>query len=456
MEPERPIEKLLHETARKRRTELGAPAELHPATRRLLQGEVARQFHDGRRAQPASQNLFSGWWMKLAVAACLCCVLVMVLWVVNPAPRPSSLHAISPMAKAGSVPPEASFARRYALDTSAAPALSKSTAKDKIAPTPVVAAAPFFQDREKATPAAAPPAVRALEPEIVQRAPPAINAASGSLSLAAVAPPNSPTRDLSGGVAGGNRDAFGMSATTRRASAMSPANVSVQRYSQLADSSKEVLKKKVQNPVLQSFQVEQSGEKLRIIDQDGSVYSGTFEIAGRPLQQAVGLRTEAGVSVADQAALAGRKEAAAKGVAAQPSVAFANAAVTTAAATPIASSAAAVNLNQPPALPPKAEAQVDRPKIVYHSLGKPYSFYVAGTNNSLKKRVFFSGNLFELNDVAQASGTAPGQAAAPTTNTLKADAQSISNLQLLNSRISGTAVLDGKEQVPVEAAPSNP
>jgi hypothetical protein len=44
MNDERPIEKLLRRYAKKRRDDASAPLELHPATRRLLQGEVARQF----------------------------------------------------------------------------------------------------------------------------------------------------------------------------------------------------------------------------------------------------------------------------------------------------------------------------------------------------------------------------------------------------------------------------
>ena len=42
MEPERKIEKLLRAYARKRRAQAGDPLKLHPATRRLLQGEAAR------------------------------------------------------------------------------------------------------------------------------------------------------------------------------------------------------------------------------------------------------------------------------------------------------------------------------------------------------------------------------------------------------------------------------
>ena len=44
MNDDRPIEKLLRRYANKRRDEAGAPVEMHPATRRLLQGEVASQF----------------------------------------------------------------------------------------------------------------------------------------------------------------------------------------------------------------------------------------------------------------------------------------------------------------------------------------------------------------------------------------------------------------------------
>src|ERR1051325_7482386 len=56
MNDERPIEKLLRRYAKKRRDEAGAPPELHPATRRLLQGEVARQVPKAR-AEPRGASL---------------------------------------------------------------------------------------------------------------------------------------------------------------------------------------------------------------------------------------------------------------------------------------------------------------------------------------------------------------------------------------------------------------
>jgi hypothetical protein len=44
MNEERPIEKLLRRAAQKRNAEAGTPPELHPANRRMLQAEVAKQF----------------------------------------------------------------------------------------------------------------------------------------------------------------------------------------------------------------------------------------------------------------------------------------------------------------------------------------------------------------------------------------------------------------------------
>ena len=51
MEPERKIEKLLRAYAKKRRAQAGDPLTLHPATRRMLQDEVAR-----RKAKPGDEE----------------------------------------------------------------------------------------------------------------------------------------------------------------------------------------------------------------------------------------------------------------------------------------------------------------------------------------------------------------------------------------------------------------
>jgi hypothetical protein len=60
MNDERPIEKLLRRYAKKRGDEAGAPPELHPATRRMLQGEVTRQFPKPAPArEPSATDYFS-------------------------------------------------------------------------------------------------------------------------------------------------------------------------------------------------------------------------------------------------------------------------------------------------------------------------------------------------------------------------------------------------------------
>src|SRR5579859_2238953 len=51
-EPERPIEKLLRAGARQRRERAGEGWEIHPATRRLLQGEVARRYPQRDQSKP--------------------------------------------------------------------------------------------------------------------------------------------------------------------------------------------------------------------------------------------------------------------------------------------------------------------------------------------------------------------------------------------------------------------
>src|SRR5260370_35191616 len=64
MDPERPIEKLLRQAAQARREQSGAPQELHPATRRMLQGEIARKFASGAPWQ--RRSFFESFMPRLA------------------------------------------------------------------------------------------------------------------------------------------------------------------------------------------------------------------------------------------------------------------------------------------------------------------------------------------------------------------------------------------------------
>lgn len=82
-EPKKKIEDLLHAYSRKRKEDAGAPLEMHPATRRMLQGEVARLAQEGKSgAEPRR------WWAfllvgpRLAGAVGVFAVLLVGVWVI--------------------------------------------------------------------------------------------------------------------------------------------------------------------------------------------------------------------------------------------------------------------------------------------------------------------------------------------------------------------------------------
>jgi hypothetical protein len=79
-EPEKKIEESLRTYARKRREDSGPPLEMHPATRRMLQGEVARL----KAAQPARRPWWQSpllIWPRFAAAIGMVAVLATGIWV---------------------------------------------------------------------------------------------------------------------------------------------------------------------------------------------------------------------------------------------------------------------------------------------------------------------------------------------------------------------------------------
>ncbi|HOX55934.1 MAG TPA: hypothetical protein P5205_03360 [Candidatus Paceibacterota bacterium] len=89
-EPVRPIERLLQAAAKKRRDEAGAPFELHPATRRLLQGEVTRQFAKARPEARPTLPLLARLWPRCAWAMGIFAVLAVAVWLSLPPPDKAS------------------------------------------------------------------------------------------------------------------------------------------------------------------------------------------------------------------------------------------------------------------------------------------------------------------------------------------------------------------------------
>jgi len=91
MNDERPIEKLLRRYAKKRRDEAGTPLELHPATRRLLQGEVSRQFPKaGAERKNSSAEWFAAFrrrWVYATAALTVGLIAGVILVTTNKKPR---------------------------------------------------------------------------------------------------------------------------------------------------------------------------------------------------------------------------------------------------------------------------------------------------------------------------------------------------------------------------------
>ena len=162
-------------------------------------------------------------------------------------------------------------------------------------------------------------------------------------------------------------------------------------------------------PVLASFQVEQSGPELRIVDGDGSVYSGFVRSADGAdrLRSVNGEKSAAARSRTALAAKSGLQSAAASDAGGQA--------------------------------------------------GQNYFFRVAGTNRSLNKKVVFTGNLMAATNLALASqvtnawGKGEAAAAAQAPSAVRSP-QSL----LMNSRISGKVVIGDRKEIEVNAVPTGP
>src|SRR5207237_807026 len=78
-EPNKKVEEQLKAWARKRREEAGAPVELHPAARQLLQNEVARTFAKPRAEESkARAPWWNVAWPRMALVGSLCALVVIL------------------------------------------------------------------------------------------------------------------------------------------------------------------------------------------------------------------------------------------------------------------------------------------------------------------------------------------------------------------------------------------
>lgn len=94
-EPDNKVEELLKAYATKRRDEAGASFDLHPASRKLLQGEVARQWpKDKVKSTPLFQILMT-FWPRLAFVGALAVAIGTVVWLTSSKPAATQRMAQS-------------------------------------------------------------------------------------------------------------------------------------------------------------------------------------------------------------------------------------------------------------------------------------------------------------------------------------------------------------------------
>jgi hypothetical protein len=435
MDNERPIEKLLRDYAKKRRADAGEPREMHPATRRLLQGEVARQFPKAKGGGSFFAEFFARWRPGLVYGICVLAVIAISVPVLLTTFRKAD--STSRLAKVRSNDAADKKLQAVAPTLPTAPTLAEADEKlptrDTARPNEDDAnGLRLGAEREKVQTA------RSLTSDALARnvpaAPPTV---SQNISRDQTAKQAAETQDRFERSAREARRAFAEEptagvggtplATRSPGGAPAPATAPVvaesaesaafrQRYGIPTSASAAPVQKNSQpanvvrfrrsagtdaevSAVLTTFQFEQTGDQLRVIDSDGSTYTGKLTAAA-PAPAGAKVELKGGpVMKAGDAAATGAKSA---------------------------------------------------PADFNYQVGQNYSFRVTGTNQTLRQPVVFAGNLSILTNASPIRQTAVtpspevrGQFA-PTQNQLPV---------LLNSTISGNVQLGTNKEMPIKAVP---
>jgi len=462
-EPDKPIDKLLKAYAQKRRQDAGAPFEMHPATRNLLQSEAARTFP--RKAASGPQRAFSGFWLRFAMGGAVLMVLAAVIFVQtdnNPTPpidmtrhreseRFSSTRAQTPFSEVigdDSAPapttglpnradrlnePGSSLDSKNTLSrndqdkelqTESADRFglrTKSSVNEQLADakTPVASIG-------QSIPSPAGPAVtsRPEEPKASETTPPIISDATPQLAKATdqetrlsqpatisssaleqrITQATSDTRSAGGTISTGE-------AYFKSLPAQPDDSSSRQFHFSQADETSRLRRYSstpIQQGVLTSFQVQQNGDNLNIVDADGSVYRGTIT---RSDQEALGrgIRTESAAQLSGVA----RGQA----------------------------------QNQAPNL---RRAISNSDSLL---AGENLSFRAIGTNRSLQQQVIFTGNVLPATRMQTNPGGLAGRAHSPAQAPASNTGTSLESLQW--GRIEGKASV-GTNEIRIRAVRTAP
>ena len=460
MEPERKIEKLLRAFAKKRRADAGDSLKLHPATRRMLQGEAAR-----RAPKAAGGNLFARLFGRLGPGLVYATCFAVVVFMGTALLLPGFSKAKSRLQMAGAKtyskaasPATPEYAEKISPPLPGSPveipglagsnqfALAGTPARRELAEAPVadpVVATTFgggggAGGRSKA--ADLPAATVTLnagdfekskiEADGVDRKKSAAEgtlATGGAVALfdsgdaatrgasSKIEAPASTRLRLDGVVTQTDalsgklavRDSFISNAATvtQKFAQQTGNNLNAQNLFKNAAASAKL------TPVLANFQFQQNGSAVVVVDEDGSVYNGYLVAADETKlrNETADLKREPA-----KAALPAQKQA--------------------------------------------KDSQMDKNP---ESSAQNYFFRVTGTNRSLRQNVVFTGNVLALSNVAQASsqtfngsfnraGSGGGNISQVTDKNLYQ--QSLFS----NSRIAGTAVVNSTNEIEINALPVTP
>jgi hypothetical protein len=452
MEPERKIEKLLQAVAKKRREQAGDAMELPAAVRERLRREISRR-EQGKSGGGFFASWFGAFRPRLAFAVCFIAATAVGAWLLLPSltrPKPASLASANlrlakvppveqpaPLAAPPPVAPSEvardikekpmTFGGDFATEQAPATATAGKPGaivalNDKSAPAGVLenrveqtnllagingaSDVPLNQGvlAEKASEAPADLFANAgtLNKDSMDREPlsaaPQIstNTTMGILTLAAAEPETQKKLKVEATPAAAPVVGVVFDGVIKQETGKADTLASQRFYRTdilARRSAKEPADKP--SPVLASFRVEQNAGEMRVVDADGSVYTGTVQVTNE----------DAGARTAFASA-------------------FKNAPAVSTTRT----------LQQMPA-------------------AQNYFFRVTGTNRNLRQNVVFSGNLIPLTNAlvtrsnanAAGGGGGGGGGAMPSV---------ISPSLLLNSRISGTAIIGNQKGIEVNATPA--
>jgi len=408
-EPERHIEKQLKAYANKRRSEAGAPLELHPATRRLLHGEIARKASRPRGGLFFLTKAFLQIWPRFAFAVPLILLGgLMLLYKVFDAKQPLELaknvpastaqsdEEIGDKARVATTIAEGARTERQPEHPFSAPgelpSVNTALRGNQLAVAPPIAeskkAVSLNSDTEKLSLKRSGGLAQKEDARTLGDAYTA-TAATAVPQPVKPATPSAQTAYLGKGFERLNYEASGAESATQRFAQVSPGN------------SGSASKALGANVVLTSFQVEQVGDQIRMIDKDGSTYVGHLQKVNVPTKQQI----DDGREVINEA---------------RKARALANA----------------------PAVSRDSKSEVP--------VGQDYYFRVVGTNRNLRQQVIFSGHLLANAADAEFSSTNPSTTAAAQ---LQAPTQNQELPLLLNSRIDGTALVGGSNTLQIRAVP---